>query len=109
MEPILKKIVYASIGAFSLTKDKVEELVDELVKRGEVTHEEKSKVIKETMSRIEERSKQAKVWIEDAVNVAAEKMKPQFQKDIVKLQEEVELLQRQMAKLKKEMTELKNR
>lgn len=102
MEPIVQKIVYASIGAFTLTKEKVEELVDELVKRGEVTQEEKSKVIKETMSKIEERSKQAKTWIEDAVNSAAEKMKPKFQKDIEKLEARVVSLENQIAKLKKE-------
>ena len=43
MAPILQKIVYASIGAFTITKEKVEELVDELIKRGEVSQEESRK------------------------------------------------------------------
>ena len=109
MDPILQKIVYASIGAFTITKEKVEELVDELIKRGEVSQEEKSKVIKETMAKIEERSKQAKVWIEDSVNKAAEKMKPKFQKDIEEMQNKINALEKQVASFKRDINQLKKK
>jgi hypothetical protein len=38
---MLKEMFLAGLGAVSLTKDKLEEIAQELIKRGELTAEEK--------------------------------------------------------------------
>jgi len=42
---IIRKAVYMGLGAISMTKDKAEELVDDLIKRGEVASAERDKTI----------------------------------------------------------------
>ena len=61
------------------------------------------------MAKIEERSKQAKVWIEDSVNKAAEKMKPKFQKDIEEMQNKINALEKQVASFKRDINQLKKK
>lgn len=40
MNGMMRKLLLAGIGAFSLTKEKAEQIVNELVERGQVTREE---------------------------------------------------------------------
>jgi len=41
MSDFINKAFLAGLGAISLSRDKVESLIDDLVKRGELSHEEK--------------------------------------------------------------------
>ncbi|MGQ9561513.1 MAG: phasin family protein [Candidatus Oleimicrobiaceae bacterium] len=107
MEAMLRKLVLAGIGAASLTKEKVEEFVDELVKRGEVSEEERAKFIKDTVTKVEEFSQQLRTRVEEEVGKATEKLKPRFQKDIEQLSEQVQALRDEIAQLRKEVAELK--
>lgn len=107
MEAVLKKVVLAGIGAASLTKEKVEEFVDELVKRGEVSEEERAKFIKDSVTKVEEFSHQLRTRVEEEVGKATEKLKPRFQKDIEQLSEQVQALRDEIAQLRKEVAELK--
>ncbi|MDZ7412184.1 MAG: phasin family protein [candidate division KSB1 bacterium] len=107
MDVTLKKLVLAGIGAASLTKEKVEELVDELVKRGEVSEEEKAKFIKETAAKVEEHSKQLRTWVDEAVSKATERLKPKFQKDIEELSAQVQAMRSEIAELRKELAAMK--
>ena len=107
MEKIFEKLYLAGLGAFSLSKEKVEEFVDELVKRGEVTQDEKAKIITDTMKKVEERTKQAKAWVEESVAATMEKMKPKMLNDIEQLKVKVEKLEKSNKKMQKELKELK--
>ena len=42
----LRKLTLASIGAIELTREKAEEMLDELVKRGEMTNDERAEAVK---------------------------------------------------------------
>lgn len=42
MENIIEKMLLASLGALSLTKEKAEKIVEEFVKRGEVAKKDKA-------------------------------------------------------------------
>ena len=44
---LMEKVLLLGVGAASLTKDKVDDLVDELVKRGQMTREEGEVFIRE--------------------------------------------------------------
>jgi polyhydroxyalkanoate synthesis regulator phasin len=45
MLDIIKKSIYLGLGAASVTKEKVESLIDELIEKGQLAKEEKSKTI----------------------------------------------------------------
>jgi polyhydroxyalkanoate synthesis regulator phasin len=47
MEDLFKKTVSFGIGLFDYTKEKVEHLVDEMVKRGEVNKQDTTKTVEE--------------------------------------------------------------
>lgn len=57
MEGILYKAFLAGLGAISLTREKAEAFVDELIKKGEVARPERAKVVDELLKRAEEQEK----------------------------------------------------
>ncbi|UCE20293.1 MAG: phasin family protein [Gemmatimonadota bacterium] len=103
MADVLRKGLLASIGVFSLTKERAEELVDELVKRGEVSKEEKAKVVKELVDKAEARSKELAKKIDVQVKNTMAKMKTTKDEEIQSLKEKIDHLTAQVETLQKKM------
>lgn len=55
MEDLLKKFLYTGVGLASLTTEKLQETVDELVGKGKVSKDEGKKIIDDFTDRVEER------------------------------------------------------
>jgi len=53
MADIIKNAVLAGIGLMSLTHEKAEEFAKELIKRGELSENEKSKFVKDALDQSE--------------------------------------------------------
>ena len=51
MESIIKKFLLGGIGLASLTREKLEEIVNELVKRGELSEDQRALFVKDMLSR----------------------------------------------------------
>ena len=102
MADVLRKGLLAGIGVFSLSKERAEELVDELVKRGEVSKEEKAKVVKELVDKAEVRSKELAKKIDTQVKKTMTKMKTSRDKEIRTLQDKIDLLTAQVENLQKQ-------
>ena len=85
METVIKKAILAGIGALSVTKDKVEELFDELVAKGQASKDEKAKFVRETM----------------------EKVKPKTQEQLKEIAEKLDKLTEKVQKLSQEVERLK--
>jgi len=51
MKELLKSIAYTSIGAAFLTKDKIEELKDDLVERGKISQDEGKQFVDELVKK----------------------------------------------------------
>lgn len=51
-DSMLKEMFLAGLGAVSLTKDKLEEIAQELIKRGELTAEDKNNFINNALSSV---------------------------------------------------------
>lgn len=69
----MKKLTLASIGAVTLTRERAEELFDELVKKGEMTNDEKAEAVKDFVNRSVEATEQARRKTEDFFNRFAER------------------------------------
>ena len=51
MANVLEKILLAGLGAFALSEERTKELIEELVKRGEVTAKDGEGIIKEFLKK----------------------------------------------------------
>jgi polyhydroxyalkanoate synthesis regulator phasin len=93
MLDIIKKSIYLGLGAASVTKEKVESLIDELIEKGQLAKEEKSKAIKEVMDKIEKEEKEIVKKIKTAVKEAADTVGVATQKDIDSLKKRIKELE----------------
>ncbi len=102
MEETFKKILYTGLGALSLTKSKIDEVVDDLIDRGRLSREEGEKIVndfkKESGSSKEAVKNEMHQWMEKALD----KM------DIAN-KNEVKDLQNQLEELQKRVTVLESR
>ncbi len=63
MEKLIEKMVLAGLGVLTLTKEKAEKLVEDLVKRGEVARKDQPEFVKELL----EKGKGTRIEIEKIV------------------------------------------
>lgn len=67
MLEILRKGYLIGIGLASLTREKIEEVVDELVKRGEVAEKDRPRVIEDLVNRMRDEQKRLSNSVKDTV------------------------------------------
>lgn len=73
MDPI-KKAMYLGLGAISLTKEKAEGLIDDLVKRGEVREKDRSKMLEKLLKEGETQKNELEGKITSSVQKAMTSM-----------------------------------
>ena len=90
---ILRKAMFAGVGAFSFSKEKAEKLVEELVEKGEVGAEEAKSFVKELL----EKGQQEKEAIKDNVRIEVTKLKENWglvtKKDMEQIEERLAALE----------------
>lgn len=101
---ILKKTVLASIGVFEITKSKAEEIVDTLIKEGEIAKTKRSEAILELLDRAENSTKDLKDRISKDVEVTIENLKVARKKDLEELSRKVDDLADQVRKIADKLT-----
>ena len=98
MSEILDKAVKASLGAASLSIEKIKEAVEKLEKRGEITKEQGKSFIAELISRGEKEWPELQSKISEAVKKALEKSPVVTKGDLKKLEERVAKLEKKTGK-----------
>jgi poly(hydroxyalkanoate) granule-associated protein len=63
MSDLIKKMLLAGVGALALTKEKVEVIVDDLVKRGEVAQKDKSSLLNEMLNSVEKGKQEIREFV----------------------------------------------
>lgn len=104
---ILKNTVLAGIGFVSLTKKKAEELIESLVKTGELTKSEKKKAVLELLSKAETTAKEVKTKVTGEIDKALKKITVVKSKDLESLSKKVDKLARSIAKIEKQLKDMK--
>jgi len=102
---ILKNTVLAGIGFASLTKKKAEELIDTLVKTGEVNKSEQKKAVMELLSKAEKTTKDATNKVGKEFDKAWDSITVPRKKDFDALVSKVDRLSRRVNKLEKALKE----
>jgi len=102
LESFSKKVLLGGVGIASMTQEKAEQLVTELIKKGEVEEKDKSRVVSQVISKIEKGSKEFKHMVEGLVHDVASKEK----EDVKTEQEILAEKEKEIADLRKQIKEL---
>ncbi len=98
MQELLKKIVSLGFGAMLVSKDKAEEVVNELVKKGELGQEEGKSLVRELMEKGEASVNELEGKIENIVKSVTEKLSLPSRKEFDELKAQVEELKEKIDK-----------
>ncbi len=96
---LLQKCFFAGLGAISLSGEKAQSLVDELVKQGQLTKEEGEGFVENAIRKGESLGKDIEDKVNDLAKVAFERMH-------IATDEEIKGLKKDIASLKKKIKEL---
>ncbi|HBF42298.1 MAG TPA: polyhydroxyalkanoate synthesis regulator [Desulfobacteraceae bacterium] len=94
MFDIIKKTLLTGIGLAALTKEKVEELTKELIKKGEISEKEGKEFLDDLLQKSEQARKDLETKVEDTVHRVLKKIDLATKKDIEKLEEKIKYLEK---------------
>jgi polyhydroxyalkanoate synthesis repressor PhaR len=107
---ILKNTVLAGIGFANITKKKAEELVDSLIKTGELSKSEKKEAVLEVLSKVESSGKEATTKITKEAKEYGAKFSKEFEKTMEKIRPakktDIDSLSKKIDKLAKKLASL---
>ena len=98
MQDYLKRAVSLGLGALLVTREKVEEVVNELVKKGEVGQEEGKKLISKLIEKGEKNKKKVEAQIGGIVKGVTEKLNIPTRKELNELKSEIKQLRKKLNK-----------
>jgi len=101
MLELSRKLLLAGIGAAVLTKERIEGIVRELIKQGEISKEEGIKLVKEVLQKGEEMQKTLEAKIEVGINKAMGRLNIPTRKEIQELREKLEKLIKKVEEITK--------
>ncbi|WP_227762354.1 phasin family protein [Zhaonella formicivorans] len=105
MLDLMRRAMHVGIGALSLTREKAEQLMDELVKKGEMSQSE----AKEFIENLIERGKQEQAEIRNMIRQEVQKFQEEFplvsRKEVKELEERIAKLEAMLNKQNEEQPE----
>jgi len=93
MKDLVKNVLYAGIGAAFLTKEKIEELKNELVEKGKLTREEGKQFVDDLIKKSERAKDELEQWINKRVEEKIDQLDLATKDDIAELRRKIEELQ----------------
>lgn len=100
MKDLLEKMFNLGLGTLAVTREKVEKIAEELVKKGEMRREESKKFIQELVEKGEKSKKEIGVQLEKMVRNILEKLNLPNRKELEKLQAQIDRLKEKLEKRK---------
>jgi polyhydroxyalkanoate synthesis repressor PhaR len=100
---ILKKTYLASLGAIEITKNKAEELIDTLIKKGEIKKGERADAVIELMDKVHDNVKTFKDKVSSEVEEKIHHMKVAKKTDLENLEKKVDSLIESLAKIEEKL------
>lgn len=96
MEDFFKKTIHFGLGLFDYTKEKVETLVEEMVKRGELNQQDSSQAVEELWQKAEK--EQSAFWerVKTYINGLVDEMPLVRRADLKALEERLAVLEKQV-------------
>ena len=104
MENPLKQFLYAGIGLASLTTEKVQSTLDELVEKGKISDSEAKKVAEDVIANLNGKREDFEDKLSGVIKNVAEKLNYVKREDYENLQKRVKNLESELAKSKTKKT-----
>jgi polyhydroxyalkanoate synthesis regulator phasin len=98
MLDIIKKSIYLGLGFTAVTKEKVENLVDELIEKGQLARGEKPKAVQEILDEIEESKTVLKQKTNAVISETLSSLGYATQKDINEMKEKLDKFEKKQTK-----------
>jgi len=95
----LRKVGLLGIGVLSITEEKIKQVVDELVEKGEVSKEEGKTLVHELMIEKTKRMQEFEEKISGDVQNAIERSKVASKDDLLRLEDKIAELEKTIQKL----------
>jgi polyhydroxyalkanoate synthesis regulator phasin len=95
MEEFIRKIINTSMGAALLAKDKIKELIDELVNNGKLTEEEGRQFMDDLRKDTNQKRENMESEVKSIVERMLEKMDIATRKDLKKLEKRIAYLEKE--------------
>ncbi len=102
-----EKSVLFGLGLFDLTKEKAEKIVDEMIKRGEMTQSDKANAVKELLKGHKERINKIKAKVDERVEEITAKIRVKEKEELTQLHKKLDELTKMVEKLQKKFGEEK--
>ncbi len=90
MNEIIKKALLTGLGLAFLTKEKIEEVTKEFVKKGKLSQQEGEKLYNELLAKAEESKEEVKKQIENITNETMKKMNLASRDELVALEKRLQ-------------------
>jgi len=100
MENLFKKFVYTGVGLVSLTKDKVQKLVDEMVDENKISATEGKKLVEDFLKNTEEKRTEIEGQLKNGVEKVVKKFNFATQKEVENLEKRIKDLESELSKEK---------
>ena len=94
MLDLVKKSIYLGLGAVTVTREKVENLVDELIERGQLKQEQKATTVQDIMKKVEKEEQAVINRIKTAVEKAIKELGLPTKQDIEDLKKKLEKIEK---------------
>jgi len=98
MKDFLQKAWLFGAGVFDFTKDKVEALVQEMVRRGEITQQESSETVKQLLAKAQEAQQGMVAKVKELTKIAVDEIKVAKASDLEALEARVAALEEALKK-----------
>ncbi|HHW03457.1 MAG TPA: hypothetical protein GXX35_11745 [Thermoanaerobacterales bacterium] len=99
---MLKELFYAGIGLATLTKEKAEEIITELVKKGELSKEDGKDVLNSLMARMQEERDKLKQKVQEQVENVISSMNLVRKSDLDEIKQRIKTLEEKINNIKEE-------
>ncbi|MFA6897178.1 MAG: phasin family protein [Patescibacteria group bacterium] len=99
---LLEKVILSGLGLASLTQEKAQKLVDELVKEGEVSEKDGAVMAKRAMDNLEKSRKEMENKVDKTVKEIVAKANIPSKKDIAALEKKIDELTKRLENKKPE-------
>ncbi|KKO54706.1 phasin family protein [Paenibacillus sp. DMB20] len=99
MSDLFKKAISLGLGLTVVSKEKVEKIVDDLVKRGELAPQESKELVNRLIERGEEEQSQIKAVVYEQVKRVLSELEVPSENDIASLEQRIAALELKVAEL----------
>ncbi len=97
MFELIKKSIFAGIGAFAVTEEKFQEVVGDFVEKGKITEQEGKTLIKDLQNAVQENREKVSAMIDERITSVMGQLHLATKEDIATINERLARIEQQLS------------